>query len=323
MSWRFFALLAGCVLLGCGGDDGGTTSSGGSSGAGGASGTGGVATGGTGGVATGGTGGVATGGTGGGATGGTGCVATGGTGGATGGTSGGPSSASYRLSAPKRVLHGTVTTSAGGLVVAQSTPSASKTELLHFDSSGQLQWAQQYISPGSFYFRLDAGARRAAGGYAFSGTSNLNTGPGVVTAITATGQLDWAKSYAAFVWFTRIHPTADGGFFASGSASAKYGVVRLDAQGNVKWGSNYTPPGTGSVFDTTVTSDDGIAFVGAVPSSGELLIAKLDSKGTQRAGLRQLAGGELFVPAFGRRGLWRSIGGPRGPRENSDFPMEV
>ncbi|HMR09498.1 MAG TPA: hypothetical protein PKA88_27150, partial [Polyangiaceae bacterium] len=59
--------------------------------------------------------------------------------GATGGTSGGPSSASYRLSAPKRVLHGTVTTSAGGLVVAQSTPSASKTELLHFDSNGQLQ----------------------------------------------------------------------------------------------------------------------------------------------------------------------------------------
>lgn len=132
----------------------------------------------------------------------------------------------------------------------------------------------------------------------------------LITKITATGSLQWSRTYyetdqsfpgaysGANFTFESVQRTADGGYIASGVADAKFSsgyatvlvVMKLDASGAVQWsnvyyGANWLSGAAGSSpYPIFQTADGGFVLSGTVQTSTSpfqdlFFLLKLDARG--------------------------------------------
>jgi hypothetical protein len=189
-----------------------------------------------------------------------------------------------------------IQTSDGGYAIAGYTISfgAGYTDVyvIKLDANGNLQWTK--IIGGK---KDDVGTslvQTSDGGYAIAGATT-SSGAGYadvyVIKLDANGNLQWTKTIGGpgdEIGFSLIQ-TSDGGYAITGYTSS-FGagkldvyVVKLDADGNLRWTKTIGGSGDEVGFSLIQTSDGGYAITGTTQSFGigetDVYVVKLDTNG--------------------------------------------
>ncbi len=196
-------------------------------------------------------------------------------------------------------LYSLVQTSDGGFILAGTSDSASGDVsairghgqndywIVKISSTGALEWEKSYGGTlGDFANSIQ---QTSDGGYIVAGHSNSNDGDitssrgdfdGWVVKLSATGALQWQKSYGGSgddKAYTIIK-TSEGGYIISGQSTSTNGdatgnhgaydiwVVKISALGSVEWHKCYGGSANEFEFDIKQTFDGGYS-IGASASS--------------------------------------------------------
>ena len=182
-------------------------------------------------------------------------------------------------------------TSDGGYVLGATFSNSSYVALIaKLDSSGTLQWQQQYQSSvgGSQVYALK---QTSDGGYAWAGELQNSNGSdcAIVVRLDSSGNIQWQQTYAVAANATDIRQTMDGGYIVggvtpiiSGMNPAPYMIVegwiaKLDPAGKVQWQQVLSSSQNVMVNSVIQTADGGFALTGLAKAN--VLVAKLDSNG--------------------------------------------
>jgi len=190
-----------------------------------------------------------------------------------------------------------VQTNDGGYALAGFTESYGAGEsdfwLVKVDSSGNMQWNHAYGGPQE----EDAYCviQTSDGGYAISGYTG-SYGPGDwnywLVKTDSLGNLQWNRTYSALVhtsmWDGQaksVVQTEDGGYALAGFVPGQYGydfgLVKVDASGDVQWNMTYAGLVYTSVF-LIRTDDGGYVVAGTSGLIGEgFWLIKVDSSGNE------------------------------------------
>lgn len=188
-------------------------------------------------------------------------------------------------------------TTDGGYAITGSTFSfhegGNDIYVIRLDAKGNLMWTKTLGQEGN-----DIGCsivQTTDGGYAIAGvTYSFGSGNGdvYVLKLDATGNLQWTKIIGGAgkdIGFSIIQ-TTDGGYAITGitySYGAKNGdvyVIKLSADGSVKWTKAIGGSGTDQGASITQTSDRGYIITGSTDSIGsiynyDIYVIKLDENG--------------------------------------------
>lgn len=201
-------------------------------------------------------------------------------------------------------MEGVWPTSDGGFLVAGSTDSygngSGDAWLVKLDAGGAVEWQKTYGGPDDEY-ALDV-RQTPDGGYVVAGWTN-SFGAGQadfwVFRLDAAGEIRWQKTYGGpgieQAW--SVEPTSDGGYIVAGGTTsfgaggADYWVLKLDADGNIRWQKTYGGPaddGGGGDFEELVVrvledADGNYVVAGETFSFGhgesDIWVLKLDAGG--------------------------------------------
>lgn len=177
----------------------------------------------------------------------------------------------------------------------------------------------------------------ADGGYIVAGSTN-SFGLGVQDAwlvkLDASGSVTWQKTYGSNGTdiFNSVQQTADGGYIVAGTtnigggAGADAWVMKLYADGSIKWQKTYGGTGVDDAMSIQQTADGGYIFAGYTDSLGagtyDFWVVKLNAEGVftwqrtygganwdRAASIRQTADGGYIVagstePVAGHIDAW-------------------
>jgi len=189
-----------------------------------------------------------------------------------------------------------IQTSDGGYAIAGATTSfgAGYTDVyaIKLDADGNLRWTRTIGGPG--YEIGTSLIQTSDGGYAIAGFT-ISFGAGewdvYVVKLDANGNLQWTKTIGGkdFEDSYSLIQTSDGGYAIAGSTTS-FGaggedvyVVKLDANGNLRWTKTIGGKGDEAGFSLIQTSDGGYAIAGLTESfgarNGDVYVVKLDANG--------------------------------------------
>jgi len=153
--------------------------------------------------------------------------------------------------------------------------------LLKLSSSGVVQWAKSYGTPGQIDYAHTM-AKLSDGGLVIAGhgvVSPFPTGQDVIIMkLTPNGDVVWAKQYADVNQDNcyGVIQTSDGGIVAvgftvrSGAADFDILVIRLDAYGNTLWAKAYGTSGQNDFgYSVAQLSDGNLIVAGEVGGYGD------------------------------------------------------
>jgi hypothetical protein len=195
-----------------------------------------------------------------------------------------------------------IQTSDGGYAIAGSTRSSGAGEadiyLVKLDANGNLQWTKTIGGK-----KEDVGTsliQTSDGGYAIAGsTRSFGAGEAdiYVVKLDANGNLQWTKTIGGENndWGLSLIQTSDGGYAIAG-ATTSFGagkadvyVVKLDANGNLRWTKTIGGPRGDWGFSLIQASDGGYAITGITssdelaayfgPAEADVYVVKLDANG--------------------------------------------
>lgn len=209
-----------------------------------------------------------------------------------------------------------VQTSDGGYAVAGFTQSFgagnSDFYIVKLDAGGNLQWSRTIGGPGEDVAL--AIVQTTDGGYVTAGyTYSFGAGDRdyYIVKLDSSGNLQWNRTVGGtnYEYGETIIQTSDGGYavagftYSFGAGSGDFFIVKLDANGNLRW--NRTIGGTDADYCLSIiqTSDGSYAAAGQVNSFGagsnDFYIVKLDSGGalqwTRSVGGTDLDYGESII----------------------------
>ena len=164
--------------------------------------------------------------------------------------------------------------------------------LLKLDGSGNLKWQKMYGGDQEDWFNCVR--QTSDGGYIAVGWT-YSYGQGLadvyVVKIDENGKLNWQKTYggSGFDAGYCIEQTTDGGFIIVGESNSFVSgpvdvyVVKIDANGNLKWQKTYDSDGSDEAFCIRKASDDGYIIAGRSDPQNtgmyDAYILKIDENG--------------------------------------------
>ncbi len=194
----------------------------------------------------------------------------------------------------------------GGLTKGSSDYS-SEFCLLQADALGNVLWAKQKITPGSYSNSQTNDLIAAPSGFYFYGSAS--DASGLVMSFNQEGEIIWSKSmsiysnYDEFVYRSRIKITSDGDLLLSSGSVWSGGMVnKLTAGGSLVW-SQYVAM---QAMEACPLSDGGYLFLGNGPMIGvkdvyepQTGVIKTNAlgEGVSCTGEGDL-NSEVYVPAF-------------------------
>ena len=174
--------------------------------------------------------------------------------------------------------------------------------LIKTDANGYMQWIRNFSFYGSLSplssGLLDAGhlnsfVQTSDGGYAIVGTYYWGGGPSVpeiyYVKADSAGNLLLNKTISGGQAIS-ILQTSDNGFalvseFPERGGGSKYGLIKIDADGNVAWSKEYSESGSASSYaDCGIATDDGYLIGGdAIYNNNQNLgwLVKTDLEGNE------------------------------------------
>lgn len=183
----------------------------------------------------------------------------------------------------------------GDIVAAGWTRSFGEADhalLLRLDGDGNVKWQRIYGEKYAYY--ANAVALTPDGDIVVAGSTNSPSRGGTtdvwVARLDPDGNIRWQKVYGGrdndVAWAVAVAPNGDivvaGGTTNFGAGYYDFWVLRLDPEGNLKWGKAYGKEDFDEAYSIAIAPDGGI-IVGGVSegdSFNDALIMKLDGNGS-------------------------------------------
>jgi hypothetical protein len=166
--------------------------------------------------------------------------------------------------------------------------------LVKTNSVGKIEWQKSYednvFKSNSLNENIVSVQPTPDGGYA------LLTSDNILFKVTSTGNLQWQQAYQTGTsylgepsYLSSFIETSDSGFLLAGdlytnnATDHMASLIKADSKGALEWSKTYGSLGS-SVASLIQTSDDGSAFAGTLPNSGNypqnvICLVKTDSTG--------------------------------------------
>ena len=150
--------------------------------------------------------------------------------------------------------------------------------VIKVDAHGNLEW-QKLLGTSGYDGALSI-LQTSDAGYVLAGnTGSYGSLKRLIMKLDANGEIQWQKTYGGSGdTFTDIQQTPDGGYIAAGriemgrkagSGNPDFGIVKLDANGNIEWQKAYGGAGSDYATSVSVVPGNGYFVTGISSSFGE------------------------------------------------------
>jgi hypothetical protein len=161
--------------------------------------------------------------------------------------------------------------------------------LVKFDSSGGLEWKQQFLRSSSYIDEGRTVEQTTDSGFIIGGLIAMDTAGAWVVKVDKQGSFEWDRSFPAFYDGNPDVPpvtqTSDGGYALCARFHGQgFLLVKLDESGALVWQRTYPEQSISDGYSVVQTTDGGFAVTGptmpkSYPDDADMYLLKTDSIG--------------------------------------------